>query len=729
MNHIRSAISQITWQLRLNALIKAMLLAVTICLLLLLFGSAFWIIAGVAAVGFIGSSVLFGAFTNRQTQAVQILHKSSSDLEFSLGLLNKSRLSVAEQLQLERISQSPPIATPLILHHKIYPYVIGLCITISVYLIVTFLPNANHTTPPQRTVEGKITAETATEGRVPQFVGAEIDIQPPSYTGIKATQSNDMNISAMIGSRLTWTVTFEHTDNLRVSLVHSNGQEINFQSDDIYFTLTDKLVSSGIYAIKAFLGDEEIYRSPFYKLEALLDSPPVIEPQQEDLYTYHFLKDNKKIQLEAMVSDDFLVTEAYIVATVARGSGENVKFRETKLPFDQKNFKSKTLRKEIDLNRIEMKPGDELYYYWAARDNRQPDSNFSRSETYFIKYQDTTKLSEGELTAMAIQVMPEYFRSQRQIIIDTERLIKEKAKQTPKTFNETSNEIGFDQKLLRMRYGQYLGEEFESSAGGSNMSTEEGGDLLESFMHLHDHEGEHEPGGHDHHHEHDHEHDHKSTTPNEDDGLSALLEQYLHNHDDAEANTFYEASTRSLLKMALEQMWKSELHLRLFEPEKALPFQNKALEYLKTVQQKSRAYVRKTGFDPPPIREAEKRLTGEFKDMATQEMRNVSYSSAQFQQLVAKVLGITEKGKASPSEQETVNQLGSIWTERIKYSGLQDWATLLDLQKLATGEAISSETQTKLKTKLLPLIQTQQKLGSTYAAHQELETNFWKKIR
>ena len=73
------------------------------------------------------------------------------------------------------------------------------------------------------------------------------------------------------------------------------------------------------------------------------------------------------------------------------------------------------------------------------------------------------------------------------------------AKKTPRqeAFNSTSNEIGFDQKALRLRYGQYLGEEDEGSIGGVNAlpsDVETDGDMLERIS-VHDHdegEGDHE---------------------------------------------------------------------------------------------------------------------------------------------------------------------------------------------------------------------------------------------
>lgn len=63
-------------------------------------------------------------------------------------------------------------------------------------------------------------------------------------------------------------------------------------------------------------------------------------------------------------------------------------------------------------------------------------------------------------------------------------------------------------------------------------------------------------------------------------------------------------------------MWDAELYLRLYEPEKSLPFQYKALKLLKEISQDSRIYVHRTGFDPPPLKE-EKRLTGDLAEITS----------------------------------------------------------------------------------------------------------------
>ena len=52
--------------------------------------------------------------------------------------------------------------------------------------------------------------------------------------------------------------------------------------------------------------------------------------------------------------------------------------------------------------------------------------------------------------------------SDADLVSFTEKLIAKRKKLGKEDFNSTSNEIGFDQKALRLRYGQYLGEEEEN---------------------------------------------------------------------------------------------------------------------------------------------------------------------------------------------------------------------------------------------------------------------------
>lgn len=741
MYELRRMIGLVTGQLYGSALLRCILLAASSYL----FVSAFAGLFSIGSISAVFGGLLTGVFVTRIYQdkrpaAISLIHHYVGETEHSLHLLDKAELNIAEQLQVERIA-GKDIQFPFAkLHNGIGAYVALLLFAIAFHFVY---PKINFN---QKRAEAAVhqaqTKKVANQLIAPKFESASVMITPPAYTKLPKRKSQDLNISTISGSSLNWKVAFTHTENLILKIANNRGEEIAFQKQKGIFTHSDRLTGSGLYALKGYWKDSLVYQSDFYRLEALPDLAPKIEPASKELYKYHFLKDKKTITVSAKISDDFLVKQAFIVATLARGSGENVKFREVKFPLSPNDFKEAKLQKEINLMELNFTPGDELYYYWAAVDNKTPQANFSKSDTYFLVYKDTAQIEEAQLATMAVNIMPEYFRSQRQIIIDTEKLIAKRKKLAQKEFASVSNEIGFDQKVLRLRYGQYLGEEFETSIGGGgapNDAIPSGEHMLDAFTHKSDGEGEGaaergaanrgaaEPA-------HKEEHDHGHQEAGEKDPIAALMEQYVHAHDDAETNTFYEQSTRSLLKMALEQMWQSELHLRMYEPEKALPFEHKALEFLKTAQHKARTYVKKSGYDPPPIKENEKRLSGELKDISNDLDAKKIYSDKSLAQLAAEISGFLEYRSLNNVQKTRLQQAGSVLSDRLINSGpfnggLGNWDMIRLLQKLVSSKPLLSKEKLILKTGLYKFTNHSEQSGRSYSSDKKLEDAFWKKLK
>jgi hypothetical protein len=724
LKSLQSHIARIEKQIVTVILLKSSLIGISLAGLVLVLGVPIPL-ASLAGIGFLGLSFYFlGGFSNHRKAAITHLHQHAKGLEFSLELLDKVNLNIAELLQIERIEaqvNSEPIGLDF---RKGAPFVLLLLLPLLVFGVSKIIPNKSLTIE-KLEKRNLISLPDSLEEVAISLDEIFLKIIPPAYTGISETTQNTLQISALKGSRIDWSLQFSDP-NLQVFLINSLRDSLAFDRSTTGFQLSDQVNSSGIYAIQAFKGSLLVYESAFFQLEAIPDLAPIITPSEKELYSYHFNKDGTSKKVEAELSDDFLVAEVYLVATLARGSGENVKFRETRIPISKKNFKTAKLDLNLDLKALDFKPGDELYYYWAAIDNKRPEPNFSRSDTYFLNFVDSTGMTEEQLMGMAIHVMPDYFRSQRQIIIDTEKLLASKRSITERTFNVTSNEIGYDQKLLRLRYGQYLGEEFENSAGGGAMEETDPTDLLAGFRHDHDQEDEGAglakqaptPEKVEIHEEHSNA---------DDGGLGGILDSYLHNHEDAEMNTYYEASTKNMLKMALEQMWQSELYLRLFEPEKALPYQEKALEYLKTVQQKSRVYVKRTAYDSPPIKEEEKRLSGNLEKLDAQIRKEQVAKEKLIAPLAAAVLGMLPKASLDASDQLKVQRLGQLWTQRMYYSGISDWSVLLHLQELEKG-ILKEEGKSVLFKKLYPLLASNDELDASFQAEKELQKAFWSKL-
>ena len=238
------------------------------------------------------------------------------------------------------------------------------------------------------------------------------------------------------------------------------------------------------------------------------------------------------------------------------------------------------------------------------------------------------------LEASVKQTLPAYFRSQRQIIIDAEALLKEKPRLDPATYLKRADAIGVDQRLLRLRYGQFLGEESEGAPKGPPTADEAptsdapAEDLPTADMPTADAPAtpaapapardEHGHDAHDHAAESgaaaldDHDHAHGDGGPERGGFGQAqdVLSEFGHTHDHAEAATLLDPQTRALLRAALDQMWQSEGELRQGHPEGALPFANKALGFIKQVQQAERIYLARVGTQLPPI-DPGRRLSGD----------------------------------------------------------------------------------------------------------------------
>jgi hypothetical protein len=374
--------------------------------------------------------------------------------------------------------------------------------------------------------------------------------------------------------------------------------------------------------------------SDYKRIDIRPDQKPTIEVsglREVQNVSYTEVRD---LEFSITVEDDYSLTDLYVVATIAKGSGESIKFREQRLDIATDIGRSRySSRYKVPVTDFDMEPGNELYFYLAAEDNRQPEANLSRSETYFYIVQDTVEVEFTLQGNLGVDIMPEFFRSQLQIILDSEQLLKDRASISKEEFNERSNDLAFDQKQLRLKYGQFIGEESESglAATSSERITEDtdAENVLSEFGHDHDHENEEgqlldkgtEP------HDHDHDHDHGEgdlTSEKEEDPL----EEFIHTHEDREMATFYGQSLKGKLRAALAEMWDAELHLRMYDPQTSLPYQRKAYKLIKEIRNHARVYVKRIGFDPPAINKEEARLQKEPEDVnaeafvSTQNLQN-----------------------------------------------------------------------------------------------------------
>jgi hypothetical protein len=302
-------------------------------------------------------------------------------------------------------------------------------------------------------------------------------------------------------------------------------------------------------------------------------------------------------------SDDFGLGAAQLRITLAQGTGENISVSARTLQLSGAGTaRRRTYRQNLDLAALGFAVGDDLVVRLAVSDQRTPTAQTTRSASFILRWPPEAGVEATGVEGLVKRVLPAYFRSQRQIIIDSEALLKQRGQQSPDTFNKHSDEIGVDQRILRMRYGQFLGEESEGGhkppvpapapVAGENPAK------TAAAAPVDDHDAV-DPGA----------------KPAAFGDATSLVEAYGHTHDQPEAATLLDPDTRALLKSALDEMWQAEMHLRQGQPDQALPYEYRALRFIKQVQQASRIYLARVGLELPPIDES-RRLGGDRAGLA-----------------------------------------------------------------------------------------------------------------
>ncbi|HZY80244.1 MAG TPA: hypothetical protein VFE50_12020 [Cyclobacteriaceae bacterium] len=559
--------------------------------------------------------------------------KESSDLL----LKNDDSLSTLERLQINRIDREiarlmPEIKLPHSLPQSFIALAVGAAILSGAIMLAPHLASNTASTPDQ---SGD--SNTTAAPLDPNMKSASITITPPAYTRLAKSTTDHLNFTAVEGSQVTWSVSFHQpVSNARIVLTTGDSLVQNASTQQVEFKYT--LTTSVLYRI-LWTANGESHSSDYHRVDVKPDQVPQVSIKELPQFTRIKWGEKNSVDVTSGVQDDYGLTVAHVIATVSKGSGESVKFREEKIPFASPTTiggTNITGKLTLDFKKLGMDPGDEVYFYVEAFDNKQPTAQRNRTDTYFIALQDTSTQEIVMDEGLGVDLMPDYFRSQRQLIIDTEKLLAEQKKITKQQFNSTSNELGYDQKVLRLRYGQFLGEEFETSIGESAAEEEveedkdhdeKDEDILKKYGHQHDTENEHNLVE-----------DKKEKDP---------LEAYKHNHDNEESATFFTQSIKVKLRAALTLMWDSELQLRLYQPKASLPYQYQILKLLKEIAQDSRIYVHRMGFDPPPLKE-EKRLTGSLEEVNPARTENTSTNDLKYPAIRLALTDISTALMSSP---------------------------------------------------------------------------------
>ncbi len=504
--------------------------------------------------------------------------QDSADLLFA----EPASLQGLQPLQRERLQQqlatgAPPDLRPA---WPMRPFWLGLAVAVPLIGAIALWPGAAPT-PPAASLPAAANAPAATDITL---VAAELTITPPAYTGLPERRESELSAQAPENARLRWSLRLSPQPQ-GAALVFHDGERLPLVREGEDWVATRVLARSTLYRVVPE-GPLPLRDDALHRLDAIADQAPQVRVIAPERSLTMATPGQRTWALHFEASDDYGLGNARLGLTLAQGTGEQVTVTERSLVLSgEGDGKLRRYLRNIDLAALGLGDGDDLIVRLVVSDNRTPAPQATRSTSLILRWPPPPSAQSTGMEGLVKKTLPAYFRSQRQIIIDAEALVAERPRLAADKFMQRSDSLGVDQRILRMRYGQFLGEETDGepepppSADGDEHSLDDG-------------------------------HDHGSEPPSTMGAMPNVLEDFGHTHDDSEAATLLDPETRELLRKALNAMWLSEGELRGGQPAQALPHAYRALGFIKQVQQASRIYLARVGLELPPIDEA-RRMTGD----------------------------------------------------------------------------------------------------------------------
>jgi len=482
---------------------------------------------------------------------------------------------------------------------------------LAVALLAFGWPRSN---PVPAAVHSATTGSVASAGPL-RLQSTRLRINAPAYTGQATITQNTLDAKVAADSQLSWSLRFDRAP-ARAWLQFHDGRRLPLSERDGQWQAQDVARTPVLYRV---VSEPTLAETRLHRLDVVADRAPSVRVLEPAASLVLGTPGQRQWALRFEASDDYgVAAQATLSITTTQGSGENITFVKRSVTLaGSGEATARHFAHTLDLAALGAQPGNDVIAQLEVRDNHAPTPQTGRSSSVILRLPSAEVALGAELEGRIKKTLPAYFRSQRQIIIDAEALIRQRRTLAAEDFVKRSDAIGVDQRILRLRYGQFLGEESEGAPKPPPTSDLPTSDTPAADDHDHDHDAD--AGAHD-----AHGHDHGGKPANADTSpvfgsATDVLSEYGHTHDHAEAATLLDPQTRATLKAALDQMWSAEGELRQGRPEQALPFAYKALAFIKQVQQAERIYLARVGPELPPIDEG-RRLGGDRAGLASREL-------------------------------------------------------------------------------------------------------------
>ncbi|MEE4244227.1 MAG: DUF4175 family protein, partial [Kangiellaceae bacterium] len=286
---------------------------------------------------------------------ISLLNNKYRWLEQSAQLLvkQKSELNRLQQLQIDRLNEDKELnklTTRLIPRYSILlNRVVSVIGTLMLVLLIVQFVTSDLATNLIDSNRAKTELMSASEPS--QLIKLEqevtihsIAITPPSYTKIAPYTEFSNDLMVIEGSRVEWTIkasNVTHPLAFKYSDASSNEVVDRLELSNEHYRFSQLLTQSQFYQLGTIVEGSFNPLSDIYSIAVTADQPPKVKISKPNLAVSVFNKnDQPRVVLAFDVEDDFGITDVKLKASVAKGSGEAVKFRDREQSLNQALLRS-----------------------------------------------------------------------------------------------------------------------------------------------------------------------------------------------------------------------------------------------------------------------------------------------------------------------------------------------------------------------------------------------------
>jgi hypothetical protein len=196
----------------------------------------------------------------------------------------------------------------------------------------------------------------------PNILGFDVKLDYPAYTGRKDEELNSIgDLVIPVGTNIDWVFNTQYTDDIAIRFGDEPLENIRRFSDDL-FTYKHRAMRDQWY--KLFVSNDALPNadSISYAISVIPDLYPTIEVEK-----FQDSLDNKLLFFVGEASDDYGLMSLSFNFRVKRNDGREGDLNTIKM--DKSAGKQTQYSYTFDLQELEMKPGDEVSYFFEVFDN------------------------------------------------------------------------------------------------------------------------------------------------------------------------------------------------------------------------------------------------------------------------------------------------------------------------------------------------------------------------